>query len=1118
MEWKKVTYPTGGTVEWEYEPHRFAPVRCEDAAVNRRVLNNTTLSEGGGLRVKSVTLRNGESDPSPQVRRYVYGVNGDGLAVCHHAPTLDSFITDKTLFGYYSYSSGGSSGGRSGFMRVGLCILNHDSDYLQYQLGLVPIWYERVEERAPEGATVWEFTDLCPDNEIDRSWRMARPMQIWRAFSSGPQLTRKTSYKGRPGAYERISEETWTYELRAMSRSFNNSFIVRNINCPESQSYYAPDYGKNLDFKFEGGGAAWSPYCLMYDPSGFGRMTFGEYEVYSQYVYHVHPRSERLVSHAVTEYFPDGGHIGKSERYEYRPGTGIVSKVIRNGFRTTSTEYIFPDAAASAVERDMVARNMVGMRLGRRDYLNYSLIGSSKAAMERFGSTFRAASVVSQRGTGAAWATGRRTYDTRGNLVSHDDGTGIVTQFRWDAAGCYPVQKTVGPLTAKAVWKGLVGVSELIDPAGVRMFYKYDSEGRLISERMIDYGYVKQYYYHTAPGASWVGETVCTSDQYFNIPDRMTRYDALGRVSGSVETWTELQESGGSVGGVATTPGKTFSASLIQYDGMGRPWRRWSPAPVKTLNPTDTEIISAADGFHGASSSPYSETSYEESGRKLPLWTRKAGEEWKKHDKTEKYLRAVNTRTLNCLRYTVGTDGVSCSGDWPAGVLRIETCTDEDGRVLSVFTDELGRKVLERRGVPRSYNDTYYVYDDLGDLRYILPPGLAGMTGSLGRFNKHMSQLAYWYDYDDRGRLVTKKLPGVPEARYVYDNADRLIAERTADLAEAGRWRLYFHDSAGRGVVTVETTAEPSEIEGFAESRAVALAPGNEKSGGYALGLTVPGMTLVYADYYDNYDFVSALGLGAEFGFDASAGGADFTLAARAAVNTGRLTARHLGGTSVEVYYYDAFGREIQRYGTGYGSGRTSRLYTYCGDVARERHDFPETVPALPRMLVINTWREPGRLAKREIHMGDSVTATTSLGYDKLGRLSSRTAGGGAKQRFDYDVHGWLSAIHDERAVTLKPFRVAPSDPISGYQTTTEITRLTYAGGRYPSYTGNITAVSGPRGTYDYRYDGLGRLELADYTPPGGGEGDFSETYGYDGRANIMVLTRQGVIDRTDTG
>ena len=50
------------------------------------------------------------------------------------------------------------------------------------------------------------------------------------------------------------------------------------------------------------------------------------------------------------------------------------------------------------------------------------------------------------------------------------------------------------------------------------------------------------------------------------------------------------------------------------------------------------------------------------------------------------------------------------------GTLYGITSTDEDGKTVTEYTDKLGRKILIRAN---GNCDTYYVYDDLNNLRYV---------------------------------------------------------------------------------------------------------------------------------------------------------------------------------------------------------------------------------------------------------------------------------------------------------------------------------------------------------------------------------------------------------------
>ncbi|MEW6618173.1 MAG: RHS repeat-associated core domain-containing protein [bacterium] len=79
----KVIYPTGGTIEWEYESDRYAHVGNKAAGTGRNeglwgVIDNDYRTQyGGGIRVKTITISDGLGNK--QIVRYLYNVKGYDL-------------------------------------------------------------------------------------------------------------------------------------------------------------------------------------------------------------------------------------------------------------------------------------------------------------------------------------------------------------------------------------------------------------------------------------------------------------------------------------------------------------------------------------------------------------------------------------------------------------------------------------------------------------------------------------------------------------------------------------------------------------------------------------------------------------------------------------------------------------------------------------------------------------------------------------------------------------------------------------------------------------------------------------------------------------------------------
>ncbi|MBV7530950.1 DUF6443 domain-containing protein [Chitinophaga sp. sic0106] len=150
------------------------------------------------------------------------------------------------------------------------------------------------------------------------------------------------------------------------------------------------------------------------------------------------------------------------------------------------------------------------------------------------------------------------------------------------------------------------------------------------------------------------------------------------------------------------------------------------------------------------------------------------------------------------------------------GTLNVTEAISEDGVVNRKYKDKTGKLLLETicmiNGDPASDLRTYYVYDDMGRLRFVLPPLVNkycidnnSWSFSTALSQKVLSSLAYRYTYDKYGRVVTVAVPGKDYAgEVVYDSRDRIIFRRNPTFISRnkGEWTLNFFDSRDRKIVT----------------------------------------------------------------------------------------------------------------------------------------------------------------------------------------------------------------------------------------------------------------------------------------------------------------------------
>ena len=83
---------------------------------------------------------------------------------------------------------------------------------------------------------------------------------------------------------------------------------------------------------------------------------------------------------------------------------------------------------------------------------------------------------------------------------------------------------------------------------------------------------------------------------------------------------------------------------------------------------------------------------------------------------------------------------------------------------------------------------TYYIYDDLNNLRCVIQPeGVKAIVSNWSLTTTLLDEQCFRYEYDERGRMVMKKVPGAGEVWMVYDTRDRLVLTSDAKLRANGQ-------------------------------------------------------------------------------------------------------------------------------------------------------------------------------------------------------------------------------------------------------------------------------------------------------------------------------------------
>ena len=543
----------------------------------------------------------------------------------------------------------------------------------------------------------------------------------------------------------------------------------------------------------------------------------------------------------------------------------------------------------------------------------------------------------------------------------------------------------------------------------------------------------------------------------------------------------------------------------------------------------------------------YSKTDYESSPLGRVSKSLAPGNSWAGNNRGISQSYDVNV--ANEVRiWTVTTSSGALPGSsafYNAGLLSRMVATDEDGKRAVTYKDRDGRIIL--RKVDNGGSDitshtgwisTYYIYDILGNLRYVVQPkGTEWLSGNGWTFdgstasNSNLAkEFCFIYEYDERSRVIAKKIPGASEIYLVYDKRDRIVLSQDGNQRANNQWIVNKYDELNR----------PTKVGliSSASSRATHQSSANADIN-YP---TLSSSDVLIETYYDNYNWVpgGVNGISASLDQTYITSSNFFTsynispeFAQPISVNTlttGMTTGMktRILGTSNYLYvvtFYDEWGRVIQTRNTNITGGYESQTnqYDFSGKLLRSHlyHSYNQGTPQTYQVLSKLAYDHAGRLLnlKKAIN-GGSDKLIASYEYDELGRIKKKNLGikpgtGSTPlevQELTYNIRGWLNAINK---------KYANADPTADNFFGLD---LSYDYGfSQLQYNGNIAGTKwrskgdGDQRAYGYTYDASNRLKKADFTQYTGGWNTNAginytlDNVSYDGNGNITALKQYGL-------
>ena len=641
---------------------------------------------------------------------------------------------------------------------------------------------------------------------------------------------------------------------------------------------------------------------------------------------------------------------------------------------------------------------------------------------------------------------------------------------------------TAGGLVSRYSYTPLIGVSSIYNPTGLNSSFEYDGMGRLSSVSRA--GEITDRY-------SFYYQSLNTSHNY-------TRHETMNNAAGNVGV-TEVQYYDGlgrptvAVSN-ANGNGTNFMYQLQEYDAKGRASKSWL-AVAGSSSPDYMDASSLQSTALGRDGVPYNETVYDALDRPVENWG--VGEAWRTAGRRVQTIRRANTEG-EVRKYTVNAAGhLTSSGYHPAGTLSVEVTIDEDNRTLSVYKNVAGLTLLERRSTD---NNTYFIYNDLDQLQYVLSPmasaALASGTWSIAN-NQTLRNYAYYYEYDTRGRCVKKKLPGCDAILCQYDKADRLVFSRDGNQQQNGTGTFYLYDNLGREVV--RGICQAANFPNTANLLARATLQSGGTYAGYSTALSLPPLVqLLVVNYYDTYAQMpdsASLPFVSQSEYTATKGDAHGLLTGKRVYQLGSAATYFPA-----VYFYDAKGQVVLLRTKNFRSGidDTFTKYSFTGKPVKMLVNHRSGTQLKHTEEYAYTYDGVDRI-KKVMHAVDGCNPVkiAEYTYNYLGLVGLKS-NAGTSTSYTYNLRNWVTDIE--------------SPSFSEYLYYENVS------GGTPQYGGNISSVEwyadgsvgGSQRGYHFTYDDLSRMVSSSYFSDYGDE-DFDEHYGYDANGNINDLYRAGL-------
>lgn len=591
-------------------------------------------------------------------------------------------------------------------------------------------------------------------------------------------------------------------------------------------------------------------------------------------------------------------------------------------------------------------------------------------------------------------------YDSYGNLLDYKIDGGIKTSFTYSSTALnnilhtFPISETQNAAGDKSLTTNfyfnypLIGVSRIQAPNDLNTYFEYDDFARL-SQIKDDSGYVMkayQYFYgansRTVEQISLKAMTSITGD-YKSFITNTSYFDGLGRPLQKVQKY-------GSGDGLAD-----IVTEATEYNNFGQVLKSYVPYS----NVGAGAKAAYAASFEGDTKPYATTTEFDNSPMNRPKKQLGPGQDWHTNNNfVESQYKAVDASD-NQRKYSIVSGGGNVDGNWGSYKLSKNITISEKLNQVIEYKDNEGKLIQKdvQEGTG-NYLSTYYLYDDFDRLKYVIQPKLYQKNENFTASDS----LIFAYKYDKRSRIVEKLVPGAEAEYTVFDKWDRPVMSQTAlQRLDGDKWSFVKYDGLSRVLIKgdVEPGLSHTQLQDAAMANGLYEEVRNSTLPYYSLNKTTPDASsgfIYVANYYDKYDnfrTTSNPPLGFESGY---------SIHAEHSNTNGLLTGQYIRnlenfGWLKYANYYDRKSRLIQSRNQHHLAGNeadiTGITYNFSGNILEQKILRKKLGAADLTEINTHTYDHANRLTGIRQQIDNLNQSIVAYDYDGVGRTKVKYIG-----------------------------------------------------------------------------------------------------------------------------